>query len=163
MWPRFILFSTACFMFQLRAMLASGRATNSGDNRGWKPIHYAADLGNKTSFDLLVNAGANQLSDLGGGLVVVSRVGSWPWGHGFKFGNLQTFVKSAFTFFFGSLFISGSLLRYPGAVVVVVKWLVEMGRDQEIGCCKIWSLPSKLFLKRTCHTKICLMHTFLKF
>lgn len=63
-------------MFQLRAMLASGRATNSGDNRGWKPIHYAADLGDKTSFDLLVNAGANQLSDLGGGLVVVSRVGS---------------------------------------------------------------------------------------
>jgi ankyrin repeat protein len=38
-------------------MIESGRPTNGHDNRGWKPIHFAADLGSKDCFDLLVNAG----------------------------------------------------------------------------------------------------------
>jgi ankyrin repeat protein len=38
-------------------MLESGRRTNYPDNRGWCAIHYAAHLGRKECFDLLVNAG----------------------------------------------------------------------------------------------------------
>ena len=45
------------FIFKLRRLIESGRAMTTGDNRGWRPIHFAADLGRKDCLDLLVDKG----------------------------------------------------------------------------------------------------------